>query len=333
MAQVAAGTTVGAGGVPGEGAQREVEGRSLAQVFWRRFRRDRFAIAGITFIVLLILIAVFAGLFVTFLTHHPPDAQYLDIGTTSSGIPLGASSTFWFGHDQLGRDLFVRVLYGSRTSLLVAFVATGISVAIGIILGVVAGFYRGWVDVMISRAIDVMLSLPLLLLAIGLSAVCGASAKGCAIGPRPIQLHIQPGLPLVIGIIAFANWPYIARLIRGQVLSLREKEFVEAAYASGATNGRIMLREILPNIAMPIIVYSSLIIPGNILFEAALSYLGVGVQPTTPSWGAMISDATGLYQYAPWMMIYPGLFLFLTTLAFNLVGDGLRDALDPRTGR
>jgi len=173
----------------------------------------------------------------------------------------------------------------------------------------------------------VVMSLPVLLLALGLVAACGGSAKGCLGG------LVRPGLLLVSYVIALFNWPYIARIVRGQVLSLREKEFVEAARAQGAGNGRIMAKEILPNVVAPIIVYTTLIIPNNILFEAALSFLGIGVPQTTPSWGKMLSDASTIFTVAWWMMVFPGLFLFLTTLAFNLVGDGLRDALDPRTGR
>ena len=361
----------------------EVVGRSPGELIWRRLRQDRYAIAGATFILLLTLCAVFAGLF-AHLTGHGQAQQFIFSGTAPDGIPYGASKTFWFGHDTLGRDLFVRVLYGARTSLEVAIGATGISMVIGVILGLVAGYYRGWVDTLVSRSIDVMMSLPILLLAIGLAAVCGADPKGClggtlqvtgtpglilwglalvfvgvglflrqrnegiggtglivlglivAVIHLPIPLpSIQPGLPLVIGIIAFVNWTYIARIIRGQVLSLREKEFVEASYSTGASDWRIMMRELLPNLAMPIIVYSTLIIPTNILFEAGLSFLGVGIDPATPSWGRMISDATfgGIYQFAPWLMIFPGLFLFLTTFAFNLLGDGLRDALDPKTAK
>ena len=177
---------------------------------------------------------------------------------------------------------------------------------------------------MISRTTDVVLSLPILLLALGLASACGASAEGC------LGL-IKPGLLLVSLIIGLFSWPYIARIIRGQVLSLREKEFIEASRSLGSSNKRIILREILPNVAAPIIVFTTLIIPSNILFEAGLSFLGVGVPDSTPSWGAMLASAGDAFRYAPWLMIFPGLALFLTTLAFNLVGDGLRDALDPRT--
>jgi ABC-type dipeptide/oligopeptide/nickel transport system permease subunit len=190
----------------------------------------------------------------------------------------------------------------------------------------VAGYFRGWVDTLLSRVIDIMLAFPILLLALGLGAACSLG-NGCLGG------IIKPGLTVVIFVIAFVNWTYIARIVRGQVLSLREKEFVEAARALGAPNRRILFREILPNLTAPIIVYTTLIIPTNILFEAALSFLGVGVQPPNPSWGAMIADATDIFDTAWWYMLFPGVALVLTVLAFNLVGDGLQDALNPRRSR
>ena len=204
-----------------------------------------------------------------------------------------------------------------------ALIATGIAVFIGTIVGLLAGFYRGWVDTLLSRTIDVVLAFPILLFGLGLASAC-SGAQGCMGG------LIQPGLSVVIMVIAIVNWTYIARIVRGQVLSLREKEFVEAARSLGASNRRIIVREILPNLVAPLIVYSSLLIPANILLEAALSFLGVGVEAGTASWGAMISEATTLFPDAWWFMLFPGLALLLCVLAFNLVGDGLQDALDPR---
>ncbi len=301
---------------------QQVIGRSPWELFWRRFRRDRFAIAGVVIIALMVIWAVFAPLTES-ITGHGKNQVFLD-KLDAFGIPTGPSGEFWFGLDTAGRDMFVRVVFGARTSLIIAFFATGLATLIGVILGLLAGFYRGKVDTVISRTVDVWLSLPVLLLALGLAAACGL--QPCLGG------LIQPGLLVVSLIIGLFNWPYICRIVRGQVLSLREKEFTEAARALGSTNRRIMLRELLPNVAAPIIVYTTLIIPNNILFEAALSFLGVGVPQETPSWGRMLSDASGIFTVAWWMMLFPGLFLFLTTLAFNLVGDGLRDALDPRTG-
>jgi ABC-type dipeptide/oligopeptide/nickel transport system permease subunit len=235
------------------------------------------------------------------------------------------SDQHFFGVDSLGRDIFSRVLYGARVSLLVAFVATGLSMVVGVTLGMVAGYFRGPVDMAISRLIDLLLAFPILLLALGLAAACSLG-KGCFGG------LLKPGLVVVIFVIAFVNWTYIARIIRGQVLSLREKEFVEAARSLGASNRRIIFKEILPNLAAPIIVYSTLIIPQNILFEAALSFLGAGIQPPTASWGAMLADATSTYNTAWWYMVFPGAALLITVLAFNLVGDGFQDALHPRSG-
>ena len=247
--------------------------------------------------------------------------------TDAFGLPKGPNSKFFFGADKAGRDLFVRVIYGARTSLVVAVVSTAASVLIGVTLGVVAGFFGGKVDTLISRGIDIVLSMPLLLFAIGIVAACSTTKEGCLGG------LIKPGLPVVIFVIALFSWPYIARIVRGNTLSIREKEFIEASRSLGASNRSIMFREVLPNLVAPIIVYATLIIPNNILFEAALSFLGLGVQQSIPSWGRMLSDAAQVFDVAWWLMFFPGLFLFMTTLAFNLFGDGLRDALDPRSGR
>jgi peptide/nickel transport system permease protein len=303
----------------------QVEGRSPGQLFWRRFRQDRFALAGVVFIVLMIALAALAPLISQDVVHHGPNQLFIYKVLDTYGLPKGPNAQFWFGADVAGRDLFVRVLFGARTSLIVAFLATGMAMVLGVLLGIVAGYYRGKVDTVISRVIDVVLSLPVLLLALGLVSACGLSDKGCLGGT------IKPGLFLVSLVIGLFSWPYIARIVRGQVLSLREMEFIQAARALGSSNSRIMFREILPNIVAPIIVYTTLIIPNNIIFEATLSFLGIGVPPTTPSWGAQLSDASTIFTIAWWTMLFPGLFLFATTLAFNLVGDGLRDALDPRT--
>ena len=311
--------------VGGEPSQKVI-GRSPGELFRRRFRQDKFAIAGIVFLVFMLVLAVGSPLIARIVGHGPNDI-FLREATDELGLPKGPNRSFLFGADTAGRDLFVRVAYGARTSLIVAFLATGISLVIGVAVGLAAGYYRGKVDTFLSRVIDIIMTLPILLLALGLVAACGASKEGCFGGA------IKPGLLLVSYVIGFFNWPYIARIVRGQVLSLREKEFVEAARAQGAGDSRIMTREILPNLVGPIIVYTTLIIPNNILFEASLSFLGIGVPPGTASWGKMLYDASGIFTVAWWMMIFPGLFLFLTTLAFNMVGDGLRDALDPRTAR
>jgi peptide/nickel transport system permease protein len=305
-----------------------VIGRSPWELFWRRFRKDKVALVGLGFIVLLIVLAITAPLIARFVVHHGPNEINQDL-TNELGLPgVGPSGDYWFGVDTLGRDVFVRTIYGARTSLTVAFFATGLAVSIGIIMGTVAGFFGGWVDTGVSRAIDIVLSLPILLLAIGIAAACSITAEGCLGG------LIQPGITLVVTIVALFQWPYIGRVVRGQVLSIREKEFIEASRSLGFTNSGIMFREILPNLAAPVIVLTTLIIPANILIEASLSFLGVGIPPTTPSWGRMIAEAASgqLYTVAWWMLLFPGLALVLTTLSFNLVGDGLRDALDPRMG-
>jgi peptide/nickel transport system permease protein len=306
-----------------EGAEpQKITARSPMQLFWRRLRRDKVAMVSLVFIMLLILMAIFAPAIVSIAGAPDPKTQSseaLDV----FGTPTGPSADHWFGVDRLGRDVFARTVYGARVSLEVAFISTGIAVFIGTVIGLLAGFYRGAVDTVLSRLTDVVLAFPILLLGLGLAAAC-SGANGCFRG------LIQPGLPVVIMVIAIINWTYIARIVRGQVLSLREKEFVEAARSLGASDRRIIVHEVLPNLLAPLIVYSSLLIPANILLEAALSFLGVGVAGGTPSWGAMISEATSLFPDAWWFMLFPGLALLFAVLAFNLVGDGLQDALDPR---
>ncbi|MEO8292524.1 MAG: ABC transporter permease [Actinomycetota bacterium] len=327
MAQVGTTEAVGTGGPLPAGGEitADVVGRSPGELFWRRFRRDRFALAGVVVIALIILLAIAAPYIERHFAGHEKNAVDL-LSLDEFGLPSGPSGQYWFGVDEAGRDLFVRVIYGARTSLTIAVVATGMSVVIGVVLGLLSGFYRGKVDTFISRFTDVVLSLPVLLLSLGLVSACGISKEGCLGG------LLKPGLTLVAIVIGLFSWPYISRIVRGQVLSLREKEFVEASRSLGASNWRIVFREILPNVAAPIIVYSTLIIPNNVLFEASLSFLGVGVPQETPSWGRMLSEASNHIE-SWWMMLFPGLFLLMTTLAFNLVGDGLRDALDPRDSR
>jgi peptide/nickel transport system permease protein len=308
------------------GVEAAVVGKTPWQLFWGRFKQDKMAFLGLGFIGLLILIAVFAPVIANLVGHGPNDLFQRRM-TDSFGLPRGPNSEFYFGADKAGRDLFVRVMYGARTSLTVALVSTAASVAIGVTLGILAGFFGGKIDTLISRGIDIVLSMPLLLFAIGIVAACSTTKEGCLGG------LIKPGLSVVIFVIALFSWPYIARIVRGNTLSIREKEFIEASRSLGASNRTIMFREVLPNLVAPIIVYATLIIPNNILFEAALSFLGLGVDQKTPSWGRMLSDASQVFDVAWWLMLFPGLFLFFTTLAFNLFGDGLRDALDPRTGR
>lgn len=308
-------------------APEAIKGRTPWELFWYRFRQDKAAISGAIFIILLVLLAMLAPLIADKIIHHGPNDIHVREMTNEFGLPKGPTAQFWFGADRDGRDVFVRVIYGLRTSLVVAIVATGISMVIGVILGVVAGFFGGKIDTLVSRVTDIILAMPLLLFAIGISTACQVTREGCLGG------IVKPGLFLVVFIIAIFSWTYIARIIRGQTLSLREREFIEASRSLGAGPGRIMFHEVVPNLVAPIIIYSTLVIPSNILFEAYLSFLGLGIPQTTPSLGRMISDATGLYEVAWWMMVFPGLFLFMTTLAFNLLGDGLRDALDPKDTR
>jgi peptide/nickel transport system permease protein len=299
--------------------------RSSWELFRQRFRQDKAAMAGAAMLAVLVVLALLAPVFSKLVGHGPNELFGDEMLTPDIGLPKGPNAQFWFGGDKVGRDVFVRVLYGARTSLLVAILATGLAALIGISLGMIAGYRGGRTDTFISRAVDIVLSLPLLVVAIGMATVCSVSSNGCLGG------LLQPGLSLVIGIIALFTWPNMARLVRGQALTLREKEFVEAARSLGAGGPRIMFRELLPNLLAPIVVYATLLIPANILFEAALSFLGVGVPQSTPSWGRMLADASSgqIFTVAWWMMLFPGLFLILTTLSFNLVGDGLRDALGP----
>jgi peptide/nickel transport system permease protein len=314
------------------GAGPAVAARSPMQLFWRRLRRDKVALVALCFIVFLIICAVAAPV-ITDIVGAP---KY-DVRDTSAldefGLPSGPDGNHIFGVDPLGRDVFSEVLYGAQVSLKVAFIGTGLAVFIGTFFGILAGYYRGWVDTLISRTIDVMLAFPVLLLGLGMATAC-SDRNGCLEGLKPGPGGaLQPGLSVVIAILMISSAPYVARIMRGQVLSLREKEFVEAARSLGASDMRIMFREILPNLVAPIIVYTTLFIPANILLEAALSFLGAGVQPPQPSWGKMLSDALEIFDVAWWFMLFPGLALLFTVLAFNLVGDGLQDALNPKGTR
>ena len=304
--------------VPGE-----IAARSPRQLFWRRFRADKVAMGSAIFIIVLILVAILAPLVIKILGLPGPNVQDPN-ATDAFGSPLGPNGAHPFGVDGVGRDVLSRVIYGARISLEVGIIGTALATVVGTVIGLLAGFYRGWVDTVVSRIVEVFLAFPVLVLGLGLGAACGV--RGCAGG------LIQPGIGTVLFIITISSFTYIARIARGQVLSLREKEFVEASRSLGASNRRILFREILPNLMAPLIVYASLLIPTNILLEAALSYLGVGIRPPTASWGQMISDASN-YLTPPaawWYMVFPGAALVLTVLAFNLMGDGLLDALNPR---
>jgi peptide/nickel transport system permease protein len=302
----------------------EIAARSPLQLFWRRFRRDRVAIVSLAFIVLLVIVAFAAPLVVKLFGLPGPYVQNLSL-TDEFGSPLGPTGAHPFGVDQVGHDVASRVIYGTRVSLEVGVLGTAIATLIGVTLGTMAGYYRGWVDTLLARVVDVVLSTPVLVLGLGIGAAC--SVRGCLGGA------LTPGTGVIIFLITLVNWTYIFRIVRGLVLSLREREFVEASRALGASNARIMFREILPNLIAPVIVYSTLLVPLNILIEASLSFLGVGVKPPTASWGQMIAEATPIFNTAWWFMVFPGVALLMTVLAFNLLGDGLRDALNPRAAR
>jgi peptide/nickel transport system permease protein len=291
-----------------------VAGRGPLELAWARLRRDPVAVTSAAVILVLVVLAVAAPLIAS-ITGHGPAQQFRDTGLTPDGLPVPPSGRFWFGTDNLGRDVFVRVVYGTRISLLVGVLSTLLAVAAGLIVGLVAGYFGGAVDTTLARFMDVVLSFPFLLFAIALVSVVG------------------PSLTVAILVIAFFSWAAVGRIVRGQTLSIREREYVQAARSLGASDLRIMFVDVLPNLIAPVIVYATLLIPLAIVFEATLSFLGLGVVPPTPTWGNMLADSLQYYQVAWWFVLFPGLALLITTLAFNLLGDAVRDALDPRGAR
>lgn len=304
---------------PTAAARDHVEGRSLPQIAWRRLRRDRAAMAGLVGVGILVLIAICAPV-LTWLNGYPPNQfNPQTINPALGGIPRGSlggiSSEHWLGVEPTsGRDIFSRLVYGARVSLLISVGATAVAVTIGTVFGILAGYVGGWVDAAISRTMDVLLSFPSLIFMIALVSVLPGVNR---------QL-------LLIFVIGFFGWSYVGRIVRGQTLSLARREFVEAARSLGASTRYIVFRELLPNLAGPILVVTTLTIPTYIAVEAALSFLGVGVKPPTASWGQMLFSATAWYSVVPTYFLFPGLCLFITVLAFNLLGDGLRDAIEPR---
>jgi ABC-type dipeptide/oligopeptide/nickel transport system permease subunit len=302
-----------------------IEGRSLGRIAWLRLRRDKVAMAGLVIVVVLILVAIFGPFFV-----QNPNTYHANLINATFSRPNGPLGGISLAHPLgvepiTGRDMLARIVVGARYSLLIGFLATLLAVIIGTVMGVIAAFFGGWVDSVIARTMDIFLAFPLLVFAIALIGVIPGSAFGLSGNTLRVAL--------LVFIIGFFAWPYMGRIIRGQTLSLREREFVDAARSLGARGPYIMFRELLPNLVGPILVYSTLLIPTNILFEAALDYLGVGLIPPTPSWGQMLSNAVsqGFFSVDPMYMIIPGVAIFITVMAFNLFGDGLRDALDPRT--
>lgn len=269
---------------------------------WQRFKRYRPGLIGLGFIGVLIVLAVFPDVFAPY--------AYTEAFRGMRGAPPTVQHPLGFDH--IGRDMLSRLIWGSRVALIVGLLATSIAVSIGVVVGATAGYLGGWVDTVLSRLIDTLMAYPLLVLLITLAAVLG------------------PSLVTVVVIIGFTTWAQYARVVRADVLSLREREFVLAAQAAGASSGRIILRHIVPNVLSPVVVIASLGIGGIILLESALSFLGLGAQPPTPSWGSMLNDGRSFILIYPQIAIAPGVMISLTVLAFNLAGDGVRDALDPR---
>ena len=291
-----------------------IQGRSPWQLAWERLRKDRAAVIAAITIAAIVIIALMAPLIAAWIGHGP-NQQFIDIGENANGGPVPPGGTFWLGTDSSGRDLFVRIVYGARVSLAVGVLATMIAIALGVAFGLAAGYLGGFVDIFIARVIDVMLSIPFLVIAISVATI------------------LHPSFWLVIFVVGILSFTYPARIVRGQVISLKEKEYIQAARALGARPLRIMFVDLLPNVLAPVIVYGSLLIPASIVLEATLSFLGVGIPPPTADWGQMISDASGYYQYGYWWyLLFPSVALLITTLAFNILGDSVRDALDPRGG-
>jgi peptide/nickel transport system permease protein len=309
-----AGTTLLPVDLPPAEATKVIQGRSPWQLAFERLRHDRVAVVSAIVIVAIVLMAFGAPLMAS-LTGHGPNTQYRSTGLSPQGIPVGPGRHFLLGTDELGRDVLVRIFYGSRISLLAGVLSSLLAVSVGVLIGLLAGYFGGLLDSVLARFMDVVLSLPYLIFAIALVSVSG------------------PSLLVSIGVIAFFSFAAVGRIVRGQVLSITEKEFVEAARSLGSSDLRIMFVDILPNVLAPVIVYVTLLVPISIVFEATLSFLGLGVLPPTASWGGMLAGSIDYYQVAWWYVMFPGLALLLTTLAFNLLGDSVRDAFDPRFNR
>jgi peptide/nickel transport system permease protein len=317
---------------PSTGESTEIAGRSLTEIAWGRLRRDKVAMVSVVVLVVVLAIAILAPVITRIVGVTPDDFNGKAIDN-AGGLPLGWAGGISIHHPLgvepgTGRDLFARLLYGSRVSLLIALSSTAITVVLGVTVGIIAGYSRGWLDTALGRLMDLILAFPLILILLALSNVLTQRLQS--------TFHLGDVVARVsylILVLSFFGWPYLARIVRGQVLSLREREFVESAVSMGAGTPRILFREILPNLWAPILVYSTLLLPTFIAAEATLSFLGVGLVPPTPSWGAMLADSVRYFRVDPAFLFIPGTYLFFVVLAFNLLGDSVRDALDPRAGR
>jgi peptide/nickel transport system permease protein len=277
----------------------------FCEIYWKRFRGNRFAVAG-GIVVLVLFVISFLAPYITPYNPTTIDAYH---------VLLPPSAEHWMGTDELGRDVFTRVVYGARISLLVGFVAVGIYIVIGTLIGLVSGFYGSWIDSALMRFVDIMLCFPTFFLILAVIAMIG------------------PSIWLIMIVIGVTNWMGVARLVRAEVLSIRERDFVLAARAIGASDLRIIFRHIMPNAMGPVLVAATLGVAGAILTESALSFLGIGVQPPTPSWGNILTSGKDYIEFAWWLSLYPGLAILVTVLAYNLLGEGIRDAIDPRLHR
>ncbi len=273
---------------------------------WSRVKRSPSAVFGLLVIGLLIAAAVFAP----WVARNNPAEQFSD-GLTIDGRPLPPNARFWLGTDLLGRDLFSRLIYGARVSLLIGVAANAAALSIGTLFGTVAGYFKGWTATVFMRFTDMMMAFPALILAIALAAI------------------LRPSLWIVALVIAMVNWVWIARIVYGQVLAISQREFIDAARVLGVPTSRIFWKHLLPHLLPTLLVWGTLGISTTVMFEASLSFLGVGVRPPTPSWGGTINESQSYFLEAPWLVAFPGIGILLTSLAFNLVGDALRDAVDP----
>ena len=277
---------------------------------WKRFWRDPVVMFALFIVIALILMAIFAPL----LAPKNPDINFPQ-GLSDVGAPIAPNSSFWFGTDLLGRDLFSRILYGARVSLFIGVLANSAAVLIGVFVGLIAGFVGGWLGTLLMRFTDLMTAFPVLLLAIALTAI------------------LTPSLWIVALVIALLNWVSLARVVYGQVLGLKSREYVTAAESLGASQARVLLRHVLPGLLPTAVVWGTLGISTSVMLEATLSFLGVGVQPPTPSWGGIINESQSYFTLAPWLVAFPGIMILLTALSFNLLGEGLRTAIDPSSKR